>query len=462
MVQILREKDVVASLTHAFGGHPLVVKLYCTFQDPRRLCMSYSNTKYEYHFLVFVFNHAKNGELYELLHHLGKFDEKMTLFYITEICEALFFIHRCRIVHRDLKPENILLGADWHIIISDFGSAKLVGDKEQEQLESEEAANLRAQGQTRGSFVGTAQYVSPEVLQTQLAGYEADFWAVGAILYQMLTGLVPFRANNEYHIMRRVMNLQYEFPEGLPEDAKDLVGKFLVLEPEKRYGSISMGGPDTIKSHPYFKTVDWSAVTSQTPPNFTHLLPKNWAKDHEIVSAPPDLEPGLSEDAVNRMMGFGKYASESEPPPLTQEQLNELKLAAQRNQNVFHKFVKDNLIIKFGFIDKKKGLFARRRMFLLTEGPHLFYVDPVSMELRGEVPFTKDLRVEAKNFRAFFIHVPGRTYILFDPERNAKKWCDAIDDVRQKYFGDIVDEPQPCSSKDKKTKKKEEKKDKKR
>ncbi|KAE9550247.1 hypothetical protein FO519_006545 [Halicephalobus sp. NKZ332] len=415
--------------------------------DPVDSCSSKepiaSGSSSPYHF---VFNHAKNGELYDLLRSLGKFNEEMSLFYITEIVEALFFIHKCRVVHRDLKPENILLGADWHIIISDFGSAKLVGNEEQEQLESQEAAELRAQGQTRGSFVGTAQYVSPEVLQTQLAGYEADFWAVGAILYQMLTGQVPFRANNEYHIMRRVMNLQYEFPEGLPDDAKDLVSKFLVLEPEKRLGSIAMGGQEVIRKHPYFKPIDWDNVPSMTPPKFTHLLPPNWESEHGVPNSNPEMEPGLCEDAVNRMMGFGKYAAQPEPPPLTQEQLDELKLAAQRDQNVFHKFVKDNLIIKFGFIDKKKGLFARRRMFLLTEGPHLFYVDPVSMQLRGEVPFSKELRVEAKNFRAFFVHVPGRTYILFDPERNAKKWCDAIEEVRQKYFGDPVDDPQPFTT----------------
>lgn len=411
-----------------------------------------------HYFSDFVFNHARNGELFDLLRYLGKFNEELALFYITEIVEALFYIHNCRIVHRDLKPENILLGHDWHVIVSDFGSAKMVGNEEQEQLESQEAAELRNQGKTRGSFVGTAQYISPEVLQSQLAGYEADFWAVGAILYQMLTGQVPFRANNEYHIMRRVMNLQYELPEDLPENAKDLISKFLVIEPEKRLGSISMGGQDKIKAHPYFSDTDWTKVTSQKPPNFVANLPSNWDSEHDIPSSFPKMEPGLCDDAVNRMMGFGRYAAEPEPEPLSADQLNELKLAAQRDENVFHKFVEDNLIIKFGYIDKKKGLFARRRMFLLTEGPHLFYVDPVNMELRGEVPFTKDLRVEAKNFRAFFIHVPGRTYILFDPERNAKKWCDAIDEVRQRYFGDLVDDPQPTSSKDKKLKKKDKKK----
>ena len=80
------------------------------------------------------------------------------------------------------------------------------------------------------------------------------------------------------------------------------------------------------------------------------------------------------------------------------------QLAKQRAENKYHCFVDDHLILKSGLIDKKKGLFARRRMFLLTEGPHLYYVDPVLMVRKGEVPFSPEMRTEAKNFRTFFIH----------------------------------------------------------
>jgi hypothetical protein len=80
------------------------------------------------------------------------------------------------------------------------------------------------------------------------------------------------------------------------------------------------------------------------------------------------------------------------------------RLDLQRRNHKFHRFVDDQLILKAGLIDKKKGLFARRRMFLMTEGPRLFYVDPVNMELKGEVPFSSDMRTEAKNFRTFFVH----------------------------------------------------------
>lgn len=99
-----------------------------------------------------------------------------------------------------------------------------------------------------------------------------------------------------------------------------------------------------------------------------------------------------------------------------------------------HQFVENNLILKMGPVDKRKGLFARRRQLLLTEGPHLYYVDPVNKVLKGEIPWSQELRPEAKNFKTFFVHTPNRTYYLMDPSGNAHKWCKKIQEVwRHRY-----------------------------
>ena len=89
-------------------------------------------------------------------------------------------------------------------------------------------------------------------------------------------------------------------------------------------------------------------------------------------------------------------------------------------------FFKGHLILKQGILDKKKGLFAKRRMFLLTEGPHLYYVDPSAMVLKGEIPWSATLKTEIRDFRIFFVHVPGRIYYLIDPDSTSKDWCSAI------------------------------------
>merc|ERR1711923_400261 len=109
-------------------------------------------------------------------------------------------------------------------------------------------------------------------------------------------------------------------------------------------------------------------------------------------------------------------------------------LDLQRKNNEFHQFVEDKLILKQGILDKKKGLWSRRRMFLLTEGPRLFYVDPKEKVLKGEIPWNADMRTEMKNFKIFFVHTPNRVYYLIDPTSYATKWCEAIDSVKNFYF----------------------------
>nr|CAD2199112.1 unnamed protein product [Meloidogyne enterolobii] len=119
---VLREKDIMALLTYFYGGHPFIIRLYCTFQDNERL--------------YFALAYAKHGELLDWLRRLGSFDEEATLFYASEILCALEFLHKCKIIHRDLKPENILVGKDWHIMLSDFGTSKIINSEQtnKEQL----------------------------------------------------------------------------------------------------------------------------------------------------------------------------------------------------------------------------------------------------------------------------------------------------------------------------------------
>lgn len=93
------------------------------------------------------------------------------------------------------------------------------------------------------------------------------------------------------------------------------------------------------------------------------------------------------------------------------------------------------MILKQGFVNKRKGLFARKRMLLLTTGPRLIYIDPAQMVKKGEIPWSDEVRVEPKNFKIFFVHTPNRTYYLEDPDGFALKWCDAIKDVRKFTYG---------------------------
>lgn len=123
------------------------------------------------------------------------------------------------------------------------------------------------------SFVGTAQYVSPELLTEKSACKSSDLWALGCIIYQLVAGLPPFRAGNEYLIFQKIIKLEYDFPEKFFPKARDLVEKLLVLDATKRLGCEEMEGYGPLKAHPFFESISWEDLHHQTPPKLTAYLP---------------------------------------------------------------------------------------------------------------------------------------------------------------------------------------------
>ncbi|NXT66020.1 PDPK1 kinase, partial [Chaetops frenatus] len=271
------------------------------------------------------------------------------------------------------------------------------------------------------SFVGTAQYVSPELLTEKSACKSSDLWALGCIIYQLVAGLPPFRAGNEYLIFQKIIKLEYDFPEKFFPKAKDLVEKLLV-----NICAFLLECSTLVLVN--FITDQYDNLLSQ----FGCMQVSSSASSHSLSAAEtstPQPSGGNIEqyihDLDNNSFELDLQFSEDE---------KRLLLAKQAGGNPWHQFVENNLILKMGPVDKRKGLFARRRQLLLTEGPHLYYVDPVNKVLKGEIPWSLELRPEAKNFKTFFVHTPNRTYYLMDPSGNAHKWCKKIHEVwRHRY-----------------------------
>ena len=217
----LAERSVLSQI-----NNPFIVPLKFTFQSPEKL----------YFVLAFV-----NGG--ELFHHLQKeqrFDINRSRFYTAELLCALECLHGFNVIYRDLKPENILLDYSGHIALCDFGLCKL-------DMKDEDRTN---------TFCGTPEYLAPELLLGQGYTKTVDWWTLGVLLYEMLTGLPPFYDENTNEMYRKILSepLHFPGPEIVPPAAKDLLTKLLNRKPDQRLGA---NGASEIKVHPFFHSIDW-------------------------------------------------------------------------------------------------------------------------------------------------------------------------------------------------------------
>lgn len=219
------EKDALNRL----GDHNGIVRLHYTFQDSQSL--------------YFVLDFAENGELLTMIKKHGTMNEHCAKHYNVQLVDTIDYMHNNGIIHRDLKPENILIDKDLRLQITDFGTAKI--------LDKDDSGNYPPDARAQ-SFVGTAEYVSPELLSEKYCGKAADVWAFGCIVYQMIAGKPPFKANNEYQTFQKIQKLQYAFTAGFPIIIRDLVKRVLILKPRER-----LTIPD-IKRHMWFQDIDWN------------------------------------------------------------------------------------------------------------------------------------------------------------------------------------------------------------
>ncbi|KAI4213551.1 MAG: hypothetical protein LQ351_003775 [Letrouitia transgressa] len=217
----LAERSVLAQI-----NNPFIVPLKFSFQSPEKL----------YLILAFV----NGGELFHHLQREQRFDINRSRFYTAELLCALECLHGFNVVYRDLKPENILLDYTGHIALCDFGLCKL-------DMKDEDRTN---------TFCGTPEYLAPELLLGHGYNKTVDWWTLGVLLYEMLTGLPPYYDENTNEMYRKILSepLHFPGPEIVPGVVKDLLTQLLDRNPERRLGA---KGASEIKAHPFFNSIDW-------------------------------------------------------------------------------------------------------------------------------------------------------------------------------------------------------------
>ncbi|KAI5453240.1 Serine/threonine-protein kinase [Naganishia albida] len=240
-LKTIRKAHIVSrnEVTHTLAERTVLAKVNNPFIVP--LKFSFQSTDKLYLVLAFV----NGGELFHHLQREGRFNEVRSRFYAAELLCALEHLHSFNVVYRDLKPENILLDYVGHIALCDFGLCKL---------------NM-SDSETTNTFCGTPEYLAPELLSGH--GYTkcVDWWTLGVLLYEMLTGLPPFYDENTNEMYRKILQDPLRFPDDMGSEARSVLTLLLNRDPSRRLG---VNGAQDIKNHPFFaRHIDWKKLMAK-------------------------------------------------------------------------------------------------------------------------------------------------------------------------------------------------------
>lgn len=305
MLRAQAEREILEML-----DHPFLPTLYAHFTTDNLSCL--------------VMEYCPGGDLHVLRQRQpGKsFPEPAARFYVAEVLLALEYLHMLGVIYRDLKPENILVREDGHIMLSDFDLSLRCSVNPVLLRSSSVTANHQPRKHTgpcaenycinssclqqpscaqtscftprlpsipkprkpkssqkrlpqlvveptdarSNSFVGTHEYLAPEIIKGDGHGSAVDWWTFGVFLYELLYGKTPFRGPGNDETLANVVSQNLRFPDhpAVSSNTKDLIRGLLVKEPENRFGSLR--GAAEIKQHPFFEGLNWALIRSAAPP----------------------------------------------------------------------------------------------------------------------------------------------------------------------------------------------------
>ncbi|OMJ93995.1 hypothetical protein SteCoe_2910 [Stentor coeruleus] len=235
---ILNELKILTNLNFSLLVNPIVA-----FQDKKCLYL--------------VLDLKSGGDLRYNLIVQEKFSEAQGKFFACCMVLTLEYLHSRNILHRDIKPENLLLDSEGYLHLTDFGIACITKNG------------------MCNDFSGTPGYMSPETVLKKPQSFASDFFSVGAVLYEVLLGRRPFESLDRKVIINQIQNGEINFAlkdfDGLSRNCIDFIASLLVLNQKKRLGRF---GVDEVKSHLWFKGVDWDSIRNKTfrPPFKPQLL----------------------------------------------------------------------------------------------------------------------------------------------------------------------------------------------
>uniref|UniRef100_A0A8C4GS99 Ribosomal protein S6 kinase n=1 Tax=Dicentrarchus labrax TaxID=13489 RepID=A0A8C4GS99_DICLA len=279
------ERDILAEV-----NHPFIVKLHYAFQTEGKLYL--------------ILDFLRGGDLFTRLSKEVMFTEEDVKFYLAELALALDHLHSLGIIYRDLKPENILLDEEGHIKITDFGLSK-------EAIDHDKRAY---------SFCGTIEYMAPEVVNRRGHTQSADWWSFGVLMFEMLTGSLPFQGKDRKETMALILKAKLGMPQFLSPEVQSLLRALFKRNPANRLGA-GPDGVEEIKRHRFFASIDWNRLyRKEMRPPFKPTVGRpedTFHFDPEFTSRTPTDSPGIPPSANTHQLfrGFSFVATNQSQEP---------------------------------------------------------------------------------------------------------------------------------------------------
>ena len=219
------------------------LKLYQKLRNaqffPRLVGISTNDTK----FLGLFFRFPTGGRLRNLLNKNKKLPLEMVKFYVANILLILEELHKNKIIYRDLKIDNLLIKDNGYLTVMDITYAK----------------ELKKFSEKTFTLCGTPNYLAPEIILNNGYNFSVDFWSLGIIFFELLTGKDPFSSKDPILIYQNILTNNKKFPKIIDRDAKTLINHLLVADPQKRYGCLKNGVSD-IKNHRLYNDFEWDKL----------------------------------------------------------------------------------------------------------------------------------------------------------------------------------------------------------
>nr|AML79610.1 putative LOV domain-containing protein [Sambucus canadensis] len=273
--------------------HPFLPALYASFQTKTHICL--------------ITDYCPGGELFVLLDRQPTkvLKEDAVRFFAAEVVVALEYLHCQGIIYRDLKPENVLIQSSGHVALTDFDLSCLTSCKPQLLIPDINEKKKHQKGQQNpifmaepirasNSFVGTEEYIAPEIITGAGHSSAVDWWALGILLYEMLYGYTPFRGKTRQRTFANILHKDLKFPGSITVSlqGKQLIYRLLHRDPKNRLGARE--GANEIKRHPFFRGINWALIRCMNPPKLDAPLFGTTEDEKDIK-----VDPGLQDLQTN-------------------------------------------------------------------------------------------------------------------------------------------------------------------